>query len=129
MTTPPFGSIVHVELYSQEPAATRRFYEHVFGWKFQEIPGADYQLITAPGRPNGGLLARPKGAFQPPSALNYILVRSVEETGKKIEKGGGKLVKPRYEIPGVGIFAVFEAPGGIVMNVFEPLPGSPLMRP
>lgn len=130
MGKPPFGSIVHIEMYSEQPEETRRFYRDVFGWTFQTIPGAGYDLVTMPARPNGGLLGRPKGGkFQPPATLNYVLVESVDDVAKKIEKSGGKLLKPRYEVPGVGWFAVFEAPGGIVMNVFEAVPGSPLMRP
>lgn len=123
---PPFGSIVHCELYSEDPQATQRFYSDVFGWKFDEIPNADYWIVKAPARPHGGLLKRrpaKPGGFAPPSTLNYILVESVDEAAKKIVKAGGKILVPKYEVPGMGFFSVFEAPGGVVHNVVEPGPG------
>lgn len=124
---PSYGTIVHCELYSEDPAKTQEFYSKVFGWKFQEIPNAGYWLIKAPERPNGGLLQKRRptkpGGFVPPATLNYILVKSVDETAKKITDAGGKILVPKYEIPGMGWFSVFEAPGGIVHNVLEAKPG------
>jgi hypothetical protein len=112
-------------MYSDDPPATRAFYETVFGWRFHEIPNAGYWLVQAPGRPHGGLLKRPPpGAFAPPPTLNYILVASVDEAAKRIVEAGGRILKPRYEVPGMGAFAVFEAPGGVVHNVVEPKPGA-----
>jgi uncharacterized protein len=125
--TPPYGTIVHCEMYSEDPAATKAFYENVFGWTISEIPGAGYWLVKSPERPHGGLLkkrATPKpGGFDPPATLNYILVKSVDETAKKIVAAGGKILVPKYEIPNMGLFAVFQAPGGIVHNVIEVKPG------
>jgi predicted enzyme related to lactoylglutathione lyase len=123
---PPAGTIVHCELYSEDPEKTKRFYTDVFGWTFNEIPNAGYWIVKAPGRPHGGLLKRrasPKpGGFTPPATLNYILVDSVDEAAKKIVKAGGKILVPKYEIPNMGWFSVFEAPGGIVHNVIEVSP-------
>lgn len=117
------GTIVHCELYSDDPSATKKFYESVFGWKFREIPNAGYWIIKAPERPHGGLLQRrasPKpGGFNPPATLNYIYVKSVDEAAKKIVAAGGKILVPKYEIPGMGFFSVFQAPGGVVHNVIE----------
>jgi uncharacterized protein len=123
---PPVGSIVHCELYSDDPEATQRFYTDVFGWSFQEIPNAGYWIVKAPTRPHGGMIKRRRpekpGGFLPPSTLNYILVDSVDAAAKKIVKAGGKILVPKYEIPGMGFFSVFEAPGGVVHNVVEPGP-------
>jgi hypothetical protein len=123
VSPPPYGTIVHCELYSDDPAATQAFYEAVFGWRFQEIPGADYWLIRAPERPHGGLLRRRRpekpGGFDPPATLNYIHVRSIEEATRKVVEAGGKILVPRYEIPNMGSFAVFQAPGGTVHNMVE----------
>jgi uncharacterized protein len=124
---PPAGTIVHCELYSEDPEATKKFYTKVFGWSFDEIPNAGYWVVKAPARPHGGLIKRRKpdkaGGFVPPSTLNYILVDSVDEAAKKIVAAGGKILVPKYEVPGMGLFSVFEAPGGIVHNVVEAGPG------
>lgn len=124
---PPYSTIVHCELYSEDPAATKAFYERVFDWQISEIPNAGYWIVRGPSRPHGGLLQRrapsQPGGFHPPATLNYILVESVDDTAKKIVSAGGKILVPKYEVPGRGLFAVFEAPGGIVHNVIEALPG------
>lgn len=125
--TPPYGTIVHCEMYSEDPERTKKFYEDVFGWRIDPIPNAGYWLVKGPGRPHGGLLKRRRpdkpGGFHPPATLNYILVKSVDEAAKKIVASGGKILVPKYEIPGMGFFSVFEAPGGIVHNVIEVRPG------
>lgn len=125
--TPAYGTIVHCEMYSDDPPATKKFYESVFGWKITEIPGAGYWLVKSPERPHGGLLKRrtsgKPGGFDPPATLNYILVQSVDEAAKQIVAAGGKILVPKYEIPNMGFFSVFQAPGGIVHNVIEVKPG------
>ncbi len=124
---PPYGSIVHCEMYSEDPDATRKFYSSVFGWQISEIPQGGYWLVKTPGRPHGGLLRRRRpdkpGGFHPPATLNYILVESVDAAIQKITAAGGKVLVPAYEIPNMGWFCVFESPGGIVHNLVQPGPG------
>ncbi len=116
------GAVVHVELSSNDLAATRKFFESVFGWKFKKEQmgeGSEYWTFQAPSGPGGGLTAPQKGT--PPSTLNYLLVDSVEGTVQKIRHHGGKVLMDRTEIPRVGWMAVFEVPGGLVQAIFEPL--------
>ncbi|MCI4353750.1 MAG: VOC family protein [Thermoplasmata archaeon] len=121
MTDPKPGAIVHAELTSTDPAATRKFLETVFGWKFKEEampPGSEYWTFDAGSGPMGGL-TKPMGE-NPPGTLNYILVESVEAAEKKIKSHGGKIMMGRTEIPNVGWFAIFEVPGGFALAVYEP---------
>lgn len=122
MTGEKPGAIVHVELTSNDPAATRKFLEGVFGWKFkQEMvdPSMEYWTFDAGSGPRGGL-TKPMGPM-PPSTLNYVLVDSVEAHVKKIKAHGGKFMMERTEIPTVGWFAIYEIPGGVAQAIFEPL--------
>ena len=114
------GAVVHVELTSKDPAATRKFLEGVFGWKFSkaEMPGMEYWTFEAPSGPGGGLQAPMNNS--PAGTLNYLLVDSVEATVKKIKSHGGKIMMDRTEIPGVGWFAIYEIPGGVTQAVYEP---------
>jgi predicted enzyme related to lactoylglutathione lyase len=58
----------------------------------------------------------------PPGTLNYVLVDSVDASVKKITQHGGKVLMPKQEIPKVGWFAVYEAPGGVVQAIYQPAP-------
>jgi predicted enzyme related to lactoylglutathione lyase len=116
------GSIVHVEMTSNDLAASRKFLEGIFGWKFKKEEmggGLEYWSFEAGTGPGGGLMA-PMGPM-PPSTLNYVLVDSVEATVKKIKTHGGKIMMDRTEIPKVGWFAIYELPGGVVQAIYEPL--------
>ncbi len=114
------GQIVHVEYASNDPPATRKFLEEVFGWKFQAPPmppGEIYWTFEATPGPGGGLMETMEG--QGPGTLAYLLVESVDAAVKMITAHGGKVLRPKQEIPNVGWFALFEAPGGLVQAVFE----------
>lgn len=122
MTDPKPGSVVHVEMTTNDLAATRKFLEGVFGWKFkkEEMAGdMEYWTFEAGNGPGGGVTS-PMGGM-PPATLNYVLVESVEAAVKKVKSHGGKVMMERTEIPSVGWFAVYEVPGGVVQAVYEPL--------
>lgn len=119
---PVSGSLVHFELYTDQPSKTQTFYEDVFGWKFAKATGMDYTRVNPPAPPNGGLMTRTKDLRRVPGVLTYIHVDSVDDAARKITRAGGTIVMPKYEIPKVGWFALFEAPGGIVQAVWEDHP-------
>jgi predicted enzyme related to lactoylglutathione lyase len=117
------GAVVHVELSSSDPAATRKFLETVFGWKFTEQsmgPGMMYWTLTAGSGPAGGMM-KPTEA-QPPGTVNYVGVKSVEAAVRTITAAGGKILVPKTEIPHVGWFALYSIPGGVTQAVFESVP-------
>jgi predicted enzyme related to lactoylglutathione lyase len=117
------GSIVHVELRSDEPEKTKAFYRTVFGWKFQEVPGMGYAMIETPSPPGGGLRKTDRGEHA--GILNFIRVASVEGTSHAIEKAGGKILVPKTDVPSWGTFSVFQAPGGVVQAIWEASPEMP----
>ena len=111
------GSIVHVEIPTNNPARTKKFYGEVFGWTFQDLPEVKYTLFSAPSGPAGGLREPLSTAENRP--LNYILVNSVEDATKKIRKAGGKILRGKDEVMGQGWWALFEDTTGTVNAVWE----------
>ena len=111
------GSIVHVEIPTNNPARTKKFYGEVFGWTFQDLPEVKYTLFSAPSGPAGGLREPLSTAENRP--LNYILVNSVEDATRKIRKAGGKILRGKDEVMGQGWWALFEDPTGTVNAVWE----------
>jgi uncharacterized protein len=118
---PDEGGLAFTELASEDPRATRRFLEKVFGWKFHAIqmPMGEYLAYDTPdGR--GGI--RPVQSAEPPSTLSYIQVRDLEEARTRIESAGAQIVLPRVDVPGMGCFFWFRVPGGPLLACWQDLP-------
>lgn len=111
------GSFIHMEIASTDPRKTRQFFEEVFDWDFESVPEMEYSTFMAPSGPGGGLMSPMEN--QSPGILNYLLSHSIDEDVVKIEKAGGRILQPKREIPGVGHWAVFQEPTGIVLALFE----------
>jgi predicted enzyme related to lactoylglutathione lyase len=114
--------VVHFEIAADNPEQVAKFYSKVFGWTFEKWQGPfDYWLITTgddtePGI-NGGL-NRKINANQI-CTVNTIAVESVDSTIKKIIKSGGKVIREKTAIPGVGYLAYCEDSAGILFGIME----------
>lgn len=113
------GGLVHVELASANPVATRRFLEETFSWRFEVVPGLEYSPFGTPSGPGGAVM--PQTEERPKGVLNYILSEDIERDIGKVRSAGGRITGPREEIPGVGCWALFEEPGGCLLALFQPM--------
>lgn len=123
--------VVHFEIPADDEARAREFYRSTFGWQLQEMEQMDYTLVmttpvdqqtqlpTEPGAINGGLMKR---SVDTPSPVLTVDVESIDDSMKQIEAGGGSVVKPRAEIPGMGAFAYFKDTEGNVLGLWETAP-------
>jgi predicted enzyme related to lactoylglutathione lyase len=113
--------VVHFEIDAKKPERAVKFYEKVFGWKIKKWEGpVEYYLIstgkeTEPGI-DGGLSRRTESE---PSTVNTIDVSSVDEFTKKVEANGGKIIRPKRAVMGVGYMAYFQDPEGNVFGMME----------
>jgi predicted enzyme related to lactoylglutathione lyase len=103
-------TIVHFEIPADDVERARKFYSTLFGWKIEKPEGEmDYWMISTSGDNSdksslGGGMMKRKDPHQP--NLNYIGVPSIDEYSKKVKELGGKVVMPKTEVPGYGLFAV-----------------------
>lgn len=116
---PTHGSIVHIELYSDDIDATQAFYEEAFGWTFESVDGMDYLLWEAPDPPSGGLMATEDVPETPPSTLFYIDVEDLAATREAVSTAGGRIFEEEMAVQDMGVFAVFGDPGGVVEAAWE----------
>jgi uncharacterized protein len=119
--SPEEGGLAFTELASEDPPASRRFLEKVFGWKFRSVamPMGEYLAYETPdGR--GGI--RPVRSSEPPSSLSYIRVRDLAEAQARVESAGAQIVLPRVDVPGMGCFFWFRVPGGPLLACWQDLP-------
>lgn len=117
--------VVHFEFPSTDAAASRKFYENVFGWEFSEYSGASDYLLVATGEPGTpGINGAIGGAANELKAtVNTVDVDDLDETIRKVLANGGQVIMPKGEVPGVGWVAYAKEPGGNVFGMFQYLPG------
>jgi hypothetical protein len=99
--------VVHTEIRSDDPDATRRFFADLFGWKVASegaYPGYTFIDTGAEGSPYMAIGPRQTGADE---VLFFVAVDDVEATLKKAEQLGGTIVQPAQQVPGTS-FGVFE---------------------
>jgi hypothetical protein len=99
--------VVHAEIRSADPDATRKFFADLFGWKVAAegaFPG--YTFIDT-GVEGGTHVAISPRQSQEDEVLFFVAVDDVAATLKKAESLGGTIVQPAQEVPGVsfGVFA------------------------
>lgn len=95
------GRVVHFELGTVEPERAAEFYRMTFGWQVTRMPGPfEYWVVqTGDGMGiDGGIL---KHRDAQPRTVNTIQVDSVDEYARKIESSGGKVVVPKFAVPGL----------------------------
>ena len=102
-------TIVHFNVSADDMERAKEFYEKLFDWKIESYPSpVPYYLIQTTDLDGneavGGGLAKRDELAQ--GITNFIGVRSVDEYIAKIEKLGGKVIEPKWAVPGWGYLAV-----------------------
>jgi predicted enzyme related to lactoylglutathione lyase len=124
-------TIVHFEIPSSDIERSKKFYNDLFGWKFDKFPsppgskmpeGMEYWMISTlddKGNEgvNGGMMRRQSPQQQ--GITNYFDVKSVQEYSAKVEKLGGKVISPKMPVPGMGYFAVCTDTENNGFGIFE----------
>ena len=105
------GSPSWLQHSSSDPAAARKFYETVLGWKVAEMPmqdGSSYPAIVVGDGPIGGFSPLPgEGGW-----LAYITVDDVDARLAQAEAAGATVAAPAMTAPGVGRMATIVDPFG-----------------
>jgi len=116
------GALVWEEAAVDDPEAARAFYSAVFGFTFDEVPGAEgYTTFARGGDPLGGL-----GGHQPGSPKGWSVcfaVASTDDAVAAVEAGGGKVTMAPMDTE-YGRFAVVEDPWGAPFSVMQVPAGS-----
>ncbi|HWD53053.1 MAG TPA: VOC family protein [Acidimicrobiales bacterium] len=99
--------VIHTEIRSEDPDATRRFYADLFDWKVASegaFPGYTFIDTGVEGGPHVAISPR-QGAED--EVLFFVGVEDVAATLTKAEALGGTIVQPVQQVPGTsfGVFA------------------------
>jgi predicted enzyme related to lactoylglutathione lyase len=114
--------VVFFLIAAVDPERAIEFYKNVFGWKFEKWQGPfDYWLITTGSDPepgiNGGLDR--KQETDAVRTVNTISVESVDATIQKIVKNGGKVIREKTAVPGMGYLAYCADAEGVLFGIME----------
>jgi predicted enzyme related to lactoylglutathione lyase len=121
------NSVVHFEIFASDVERTRKFYEQVFGWRFETGAYPDFYYIHAgiegdPGLRLGLLAKRHRQVADKEASTNAfrctISVKSIRDTMAAVQAAGGSLRSPVTEIP-VGKVAEITDDDGNVVCVME----------
>ncbi len=110
--------VVHFEIRSKDPDATRAFYGDLFGWTFPDggMPGYTYVETGVDGAIPGGISPLQGGE---PAVTFFVGVADVAAALRAAESAGGRIVQPATDVPGVR-FGLFADPQGQVVGVATP---------
>ena len=116
----------HFDIMSEQPEKTIEFMSKVFGWTFHKWDGPmEYWLVGTGEAPepgiNGGL-----GRGKPVTSDLVLSITGVklDATLQAVEATGGKVLRPRMPIPGVGWYASIQCPDGNIFGLIEDDPGA-----
>lgn len=113
---------VHVELQTKDTEKSRKFYESLFGWKLEQLPGMDYTMINVGEGTGGGMMKNPVPGT-PDSWLPYILVDDVAAATEKAKTLGATICKEVTEVPNFGWFSVIMDTTGAAFGLWQPKAG------
>ena len=105
--------VIHAEIRSADPDATRAFFAELFGWTYSDGAFPGYTFVDT------GVEGAIPTAISPlqgdtDAVLFFIGVQDVEATLARAEELGGRIVQPAQQVPGVTFGVLADAQGHLV---------------
>jgi uncharacterized protein len=119
------GTFYWNELMTRDVERAKKFYADTMGWSYDAMPmppGGTYWVAKMGDEPVGGIfdISGPEFGPVPESWMSYIAVDDVDARVGKALKAGAKLMKPAFDVPGVGRIAILMEPGGAGVGWMTP---------
>jgi uncharacterized protein len=104
--------VVHFEIRSEDPDATRAFFGDLFGWTYPEgaFPGYSYVETGAQTIPGG--IGPLQGGNE--MVTFFVGVEDMDATLAAAKKLGGRVVQEPVGVPGVTFALIADAQGHVV---------------
>lgn len=129
----PMANIAHFDISADDVERARRFYERVFGWRFEAWGPPDFYMIRTGTDADPGIHGSMSKRLHPVSGKGRtafectISVEDLPATRAAIAANGGKILLDDHEIVGVGRLVHFEDTEGnevCAMHYFDSREGS-----
>jgi len=118
------GNFYWNELMTRDADQAKKFYGGAIGWGFEgmDMPDGKYWVAKMGDKAVGGLfpLTSPQFDGVPEGWMSYLAVDDVDARVKKAQSLGAKLMRPIFDVPGVGRIAILTEPGGAGIGWITP---------
>jgi predicted enzyme related to lactoylglutathione lyase len=113
------------ELMTRNVARAKKFYADALGWTYEAMPmpgGGDYTIAKVGGKPAAGIFDISGAEYKnvPEAWMPYIAVDDVDGRVTKAVAAGAKVMKPAFDVPGVGRIVILTEPGGAGVGWMTP---------
>ena len=121
MTRHKPGTPSWVDLASPDVEATKAFYTGLFGWQAYTVPdpGAGGYTILRKGEDSVAAIGPVQGEGQPPVWNWYAATADADETARRVEAAGGKILAAPFDVLDAGRMAAFLDTSGAAFTVWQ----------
>ena len=115
------GQPVWVELSSADAAGSREFYARMFGWDIEVAPDPQYGgygMARLDGDDVAGI-APQQAPGMPTAWAVYIGTGDVDALAGSVQRAGGTVVAPPFDVGDQGRMAVFQDPAGAFISAWQ----------
>ncbi|MFN8139289.1 MAG: VOC family protein [Fimbriimonadales bacterium] len=109
--------VCHIEFAATDIARSRRFFEGLFGWTFQQF--TDEMVIFGDGEDHIGGLMKAAEVSPGESPSVWIKVSSIDDLLAKTPALGGSVLRAKTELSHVGFSAQVSDPDGNPVGLVE----------
>jgi uncharacterized protein len=119
------GTFYWNELMARNVEGAKAFYTDTIGWSFDAMPmpsGGSYWVAKMGEQPVAGIFDISGAEFNGIAEgwMPYIAVDNVDARTAKALKAGAKVMKPAFDVPGVGRILILMEPGGAGIGWMTP---------
>ena len=128
------GKIIWHDLITDKPVQTKKFYQELFGWQFEELTLAgglfgkiNYTLIRHNGKLIGGMIDQTKLQVKK-DISQWVVLMSVKDINKAVDEvknSGGTIFSPATDLGDRGKIAIVADPQGALLGFLQTKQGDP----
>lgn len=119
-----YGHFFWNELMTRDVEGAKKFYGATIDWSFEGMPMEDgtYWIAKVGDQPVGGIMEMKGDQFEgiPPHWFSYIAIDDVDARVARLENAGGELLRPLFDVPGVGRIAILKDSSGAAIGWITP---------
>ena len=119
----PAGVPAWIDTEQPDPDAAARFYEALFGWRFEDRTPDDLEgrwlVATLEGRDVAAVASSLPGA-RAATWNTYVAVESADATAARVVEAGGRVVRAPSSIGSHGRAATCADPSGVEFRIWQP---------
>lgn len=120
----PHGQFHWNELMTRDAAKAKAFYGGTIGWSFNEMNMMEnpYYVCMDGEKPVAGIftMSGPEMEAMPEHWFTYLAVDDVDTRVEKAVAHGATVLRPAFDVPGIGRIVILQDPGGAVMGWMTP---------